>query len=71
MAEPELSADLVDNGIMLAGGGALLRGMNTVLSNATGLDCRIAEDPLTCVARGGGRALEMMDRHSMDLLSTE
>ena len=50
-AEPELSADLVDNG-MLAGGGALLRGMDVVISNATGLDARIAEDPLTCVAAG-------------------
>ncbi|EML7365500.1 TPA: rod shape-determining protein, partial [Pseudomonas aeruginosa] len=37
----------------------------------TGLPVIVAEEPLTCVARGGGRALEMMDRHSMDLLSTE
>jgi rod shape-determining protein MreB len=51
-AEPELAADLVDNGIVLAGGGALLRGMGTVLGNATGLDVRVADDPLTCVARG-------------------
>ena len=39
-------------GLVLTGGGALLRGIDTVLTNATGLDCRVAEDPLTCVARG-------------------
>jgi rod shape-determining protein MreB and related proteins len=51
-AEPELAADLVENGIVLAGGGALLRGMDKMLSQATGLDVRVAKDPLTCVARG-------------------
>jgi rod shape-determining protein MreB len=51
-AEPELAADLVDNGIVLAGGGALLRGFTDVMHKATGLDCRVADDPLTCVARG-------------------
>ena len=61
MAEPELAADLVDNGITLAGGGALLRGMDTVLGNATGLDCRIADDPLTCVARGTAVYLENLE----------
>jgi rod shape-determining protein MreB len=60
-AEPELAADLVDNGIVLAGGGALLRGMATVLSNATGLDCRVADDPLTCVARGTAVYLENLE----------
>ena len=60
-AEPELAADLVDNGITLAGGGALLRGMDTVLSNATGLDVRIAEEPLTCVARGTAVYLENLE----------
>jgi len=51
-AEPELAADLVENGITLAGGGSLLRGIATVFQNATGLSVRIADDPLTCVARG-------------------
>jgi rod shape-determining protein MreB and related proteins len=60
-AEPELAADLVDNGIALAGGGALLRGIDTVLSNATGLDVRIADDPLTCVARGTAVYLENLE----------
>mgnify|MGYP001951607904 FL=1 len=59
--EPELAADLVDNGIVLAGGGALLRGIDTIISNATGLDCRIAEDPLTCVARGTAIYLEHLE----------
>ncbi len=59
--DPELSADLVDNGITLAGGGALLRGLDVVISDATGLDCRIAEDPLTCVARGTAIYLEHLE----------
>ncbi len=59
--EPELAADLVDNGIVLAGGGALLRGLDVVLKNATGLDCRVADDPLTCVARGTAIFLENIE----------
>ncbi|MFI4862116.1 MAG: rod shape-determining protein [Phycisphaerales bacterium JB063] len=59
--EPELAADLVDNGIVLAGGGALLRGIDTIISNATGLDSRIAEEPLTCVARGTAIYLEHLE----------
>ena len=60
-AEPELAADLVDNGITLCGGGALLRGMDVVLSNATGLDVRVSEDPLTVVARGTSIYLENIE----------
>jgi rod shape-determining protein MreB len=60
-AEPELAADLVDRGIWLAGGGCLLRGMDTVLSNATGLDVKVADDPLTCVARGTAVYLENLE----------
>lgn len=59
--EPELAADLVDDGICLAGGGALLRGLDTILAKASGLDVRIAEDPLTCVARGTAECLENLD----------
>jgi rod shape-determining protein MreB len=68
-AEPELAADLVENGITLAGGGALLRGMNVVLQNATGLDVTIAEDPLTCVARGTAIFLE--HEEWLNLLETD
>jgi len=60
-AEPELAADLVENGITLAGGGALLAGLPTVLYKATGLHVRVAEDPLTCVARGTAIFLEHLE----------
>lgn len=60
-ADPELAADLVNNGITLAGGGALLRGIDVVLSTSTGLDVKIADDPLTCVARGTSIYLENLD----------
>ncbi|MCH7849141.1 MAG: rod shape-determining protein [Planctomycetes bacterium] len=60
-AEPELAADLVDNGITLVGGGALLRGMDVILSNATGIDAVVADDPLTAVARGTSIYLENLE----------
>jgi len=60
-AEAELSADLVDNGIVLAGGGALLRGISRVIEERTGLMVRIAEEPLTCVARGTQVYLENLE----------
>ncbi|WP_374764871.1 rod shape-determining protein [Yunchengibacter salinarum] len=55
---PELAADIVDRGIVLTGGGALLKDLDTVIRNATGLPVSIAEESLTCVALGTGRALE-------------
>jgi rod shape-determining protein MreB and related proteins len=55
---PELAADIVDQGIVLTGGGALLRDIDVVLREATGLPVTVADDPLTCVAIGTGRALE-------------
>ena len=57
---PELSADIVDKGIMLSGGGALLVGLDELLRDITGLPVSIAEEPLTCVAIGSGRILEEM-----------
>jgi rod shape-determining protein MreB len=57
---PELAADIVDKGIVLTGGGALLSNMDYVLRHATGLPVSIADDPLSCVALGTGRALEEM-----------
>ncbi len=59
--EPELAADLVENGITLAGGGSLLRGIDKIIQQATGLPVRIAEDPLTCVARGTNVFLENLE----------
>ena len=60
-AEPELAADLIDNGIHICGGGALLRGMDTALTNATGLKVQIVEDPLSSVARGTSIYLENLE----------
>ena len=55
---PDLAADIIDRGIMLAGGGALLRGLDTLISNETGIVTHIADDPLKCVVLGTGRVLE-------------
>lgn len=55
---PELAADIIDRGIMLAGGGALLRGLDTLISHETGIVVHIAADPLSCVVLGTGRVLE-------------
>src|SRR5690606_20636828 len=60
---PELGADVAERGIVLTGGSALLRDLDRLLMEETGLPVVIADDPLTCVARGGGRALELMDEH--------
>ncbi len=67
---PELASDIAESGIVLTGGGALLKGIDELLKEETGLPVIVAEDPLTCVARGGGRALEIMDRYNVDLIST-
>jgi rod shape-determining protein MreB len=56
--EPELAADLVDTGIHLCGGGALLRGLDSIMADATGLDVHVVDDPLSCVARGTSVYLE-------------
>jgi rod shape-determining protein MreB len=67
---PELASDIAESGLVLTGGGSLLRGLDQLLANETGLPVIIAEDPLTCVARGGGKALEIMDNLGVsDLLS--
>lgn len=68
---PELAADIAESGIYLTGGGALLRDLDKRIMDETGLPVYVAEEPLTCVARGGGKALELVDRHALDLLSTE
>jgi rod shape-determining protein MreB len=63
-APPELSADLVNNGLVLAGGGALLEGMKELIEEGTGLPVHIADDPLRAVARGTGMYLEDLDKWS-------
>lgn len=70
-APPELAADIAERGMILTGGGALLKDLDRLLMEETGLPVIVAEDPLTCVARGGGRALEAIDRMEGDFLSTE
>ncbi len=70
-AEPELAADLSEDGICLAGGGALIRGLDTVLGQTTGLSVRVADDPLTCVARGTSVFLENLNDWKDTLESTE
>jgi rod shape-determining protein MreB len=58
---PELAADIVDKGIVLAGGGALLRNLDVLLREETGLPVVIAEDPLSCVVLGSGKVLDEID----------
>ena len=58
---PELSSDIIDRGIMLSGGGALLRGLDTLILNETGIEVHIAESPLDCVALGAGAVLDNPD----------
>jgi rod shape-determining protein MreB len=68
---PELASDIAESGIVLTGGGALLRDIDRLISEETGLPVIVAEDPLTCVARGGGRALQMLDEHTFEMLAKE
>ncbi len=59
---PELSADIIDNGITLTGGGALLKGLDTLIASETKMPVNIANDPLDCVAKGTGKVLEEIDK---------
>lgn len=68
---PELGADVAERGMVLTGGGALLKDLDRLLMEETGIPVVIADDPLTCVARGGGRALEMVDEKGVDVFATE
>ena len=60
---PELAADIVDRGIMMTGGGALVRGLDKLLKLETNLPIHVDEDPLTCVVRGGGRILDDLTKY--------
>ena len=66
---PELAADVIDRGMVLSGGGALLRNLDELITKATGVPCHIAKDPLYCVARGAGLALEHLDIYKRSIMS--
>ena len=66
---PELSADIIDKGIVLSGGGALLRNIDRLITNVTGVAAHVAPDPLSCVAKGTGIALEHFDVFAKSLTS--
>ena len=68
---PELAADIAENGIVITGGGALLQDINKLIMEETGLPVTVAEDPLTCVARGGGKVLEMLGTPNSNIISIE
>jgi len=68
---PELGSDVAERGMVLTGGGALLRELDRLLMEETGLPVIVADDPLTCVARGGGRAMEMIDEHGGEVFAVE
>ena len=66
---PELSADVMDKGMILSGGGALLKNLDQLISQSTGVPCFIADDPLTCVARGTGVVLDNLEIYKRSILT--
>ncbi|OQM34031.1 rod shape-determining protein [bacterium endosymbiont of Pedicinus badii] len=68
---PELASDISERGMVLTGGGALLKKLDSLLMKKTGIPVVVAEDPLTCVARGGGKALEIIDAYGGDFFSED
>jgi rod shape-determining protein MreB len=66
---PELSADIMDKGMVISGGGALLRNLSQLIEQSTGIPCFIAEDPLLCVAKGTGIVLENLDLYKKSVMS--
>lgn len=66
---PELSADVMDKGMVLSGGGALLKNLDELITQATGVPCYMAEDPLLCVAKGAGIALEHLEVYKRSVMS--
>lgn len=67
---PELSADVMDKGIVMAGGSSQLRNLDALIAEATGVPCYVADDPLLCVAKGTGIALENLDTYKRSILAT-
>ncbi|OGH64170.1 MAG: rod shape-determining protein [Candidatus Magasanikbacteria bacterium RIFCSPHIGHO2_01_FULL_41_23] len=67
---PELSADVMDKGIVMSGGSSLLRNLDALIAEATGVPCYVADEPLLCVAKGTGIALENLDTYKRSILAT-
>jgi len=65
---PELASDVMDKGIIITGGGALLKNIDTLLTKVTGVPCQLAEDPLSCVVKGAGIAVEHLDAYKKSIL---
>ena len=65
---PELVSDIMDMGMVLSGGGALLRNLDGLITEATGVNCRIAKEPLLCVAKGAGLALEHLNVYKRSIM---
>ena len=68
---PELGSDIAERGIVLTGGGALLKGVDKLLMEETGLPVILADKPLTCVAKGGGKVIELLDKHGPNLFDLD
>ncbi|MFH1508962.1 MAG: rod shape-determining protein [bacterium] len=68
---PELAADVMDKGIIMSGGGALLRNLDQLIADATGVPCYVSDDPLLAVAKGTGIALDNLDSYKRSILSTK
>lgn len=68
---PELSADVMDKGIVMSGGSSLLRNLDALVAEATGVACFVADEPLLCVAKGTGIALENLDNYKRSVLATK
>jgi rod shape-determining protein MreB and related proteins len=66
---PELSADIINKGIILSGGSALLKGLNELIARSTGVPCFVAEDPLLCVAKGTGVVLENLEIYKKTIMA--
>jgi rod shape-determining protein MreB len=67
---PELSSDIIDKGMVMSGGGSLLRNLDTLLTQVTGIPCHVAENALNCVAVGTGLALEHINLYRKSLVSS-
>jgi rod shape-determining protein MreB len=68
---PELSADVIDKGIIMSGGSSLLRNLDELFAQATGVSCYVADEPLLCVAKGTGIALENLDSYKRSIMATK